>query len=165
MNVLASKQLEQRFRGLSVKATSAGFSSLCQVLIPVMPLIMSVLLLDMKYIRQYKTYTAKFQRHFNALKQGPVQHYLSDVLMKYQDIPVTIEGECIQCGNCCLNKQCAFLEPVGDDKYQCGIYTSTLRRYSNCNSFPLHAQDIERYACPSYKVVNTASTVWLKQVP
>jgi hypothetical protein len=164
MSVMMGKQVEQRFQGLFIKATSMGFSGVCQVLLPIMPLIISLLLMDTKYIQHYKTYMVRFKRHFNALKQGPVQHYLSDVLLKYQDIPVTIEGECVQCGNCCLNKQCAFLEPVGDNKYQCGIYTSTLRRYSNCNSFPLHAQDIERYACPSYKVVNTPAAIWLKPV-
>lgn len=164
MTVLASKQPEQRFRGLSIKATSVGFSVACQMLIPVMPIIMSILLMDSKYVKHYKQSIDKFQRHFNALRQGPVQHYLTDVWLKYKDIPVSIEGECIQCGNCCLNKQCAFLEPIGEDKYQCGIYSSMLRRFSNCNSFPLHAQDIERYACPSYKVVSKP-TVWLKPVP
>lgn len=164
MTVIASQQVEQRFRGFSIKVASVGFSSACQLLIPVMPVIMSILLVDSQYIRNYKQSIEKFKRHFNALRQGPVQHYLSDVLLKYKNIPVSIEGECIQCGNCCLNKQCAFLESVGEDKYQCGIYTSMLRRFSNCNSFPLHAQDIERYACPSYKVVKSP-TVWLRQVP
>ena len=165
MTVIASKLIEQRFRGLSIKATSQIFSVVCQLLIPLMPLIMTALLMDKKYFQQYALYLEKFQRHFNAIKQGPVQHYFSDVWMKYDNIPVTIEGECVQCGNCCLNKLCAFLEPAGDNKYQCGIYNSVLRRFSNCNSFPLHAQDIERYACPSYKVVSPVSTVWLKQVP
>lgn len=165
MSTTMGQHVEQRFRGLSVKASSAGFSALCQVLVPVMPVVISVLLLDLKYVRRYQAYKVKFQTHVNALRQGPIQHYFSDVWMKYKDIPVSIEGECVQCGNCCLNKQCAFLEPIDNDKYQCGIYNSMLRRFSNCNSFPLHAQDIERYACPSYKVVSTPSTVWLKQLP
>jgi hypothetical protein len=38
-----------------------------------------------------------------------------------------------------------------------------LRRFSNCNSFPLHAQDIERYACPSYKVVPISQIQGLKK--
>jgi len=165
MTTIASKYVEQRFRGFSIKATSVGFSTLCILLIPVMPVIISVLLMDSKYVKSYKLFVGKFRKHFSALRQGPVQHYLSDVLLKYKEIPVTVEGECIQCGNCCLNKQCAFLESVGDDKYQCGIYNSMLRKFSNCNSFPLHAIDIERYACPSYKVVSHNSTVWLKKVP
>lgn len=163
MTVIASKDIEQRFRGLSIKATSAGFSASCHLLMPAMPVIMSLLLWDLKYIKNYKQSIDKFRQHFDALRQGPIQHYLSDVVMKYKDIPVTIEGECIQCGNCCLNKKCAFLQDVGDDKYQCGIYNSLLRKFSNCNSFPLHAEDIERYACPSYKVVSNSSTVWLKK--
>lgn len=163
MSIVAHQWVERGFRGMSIKATSVGFSAMCHVLIPVMPLIMSMLLWDMQYIRNYKQSIGKFQKHFNALRQGPVQHYFSDVWMRYKDIPVDIEGECVQCGNCCLNKQCAFLEPIGADKYQCGIYNSRLRRFSNCNSFPLHAQDIERYACPSYKVVNAKEPIWIQK--
>ena len=43
-----------------------------------------------------------------------------------------------------------------DDKYQCGIYHSPLRQFSNCGSFPLSAHDIERYACPGYAVAQEA---------
>jgi hypothetical protein len=70
----------------------------------------------------------------------------------------------VQCGNCCLNRQCAFLEPIADGKFQCGIYGSYLRRFSNCGSFPLHAQDIERYQCPSYFVESDPRAVWIKAV-
>ena len=163
MTVIASKAIEQRFRTWPVKATAMGFSMGSRLLMPLMPLIMSLLLWDGKYIKNYAQSIQKFQRHFNALRQGPVQHYFSDVWLQYKNIPVSIEGECVQCGNCCLNKQCAFLEPVGQDKYQCGIYNSMLRRFSNCNSFPLHAQDIERYACPSYKVVPISQIQGLKK--
>ena len=64
-------------------------------------------------------------------------------------VPAEIAGSCVQCGNCCMNKRCVFLEPIDNDRYQCGIYHSPLRRWSNCGSFPLHAHDIARYACPS----------------
>ena len=77
-------------------------------------------------------------------------------------MPVAIHGECIQCGNCCLNRRCAFLEPVAGDKYQCGIYSSYLRRFSNCGSFPLHAHDIARYQCPSYYVAGEQPIAWIK---
>jgi hypothetical protein len=68
-------------------------------------------------------------------------------------VPENIEGECIQCGNCCMNHQCMFLESAGPSRFQCGIYHSPLRRASNCGSFPLHGYDIARYQCPSYVVV------------
>ncbi len=122
--------------------------------VPVMPLVLSCLFLDRKYVRDYRLWMGRLKVHVHELSQGPVQHYLADVLMKHQNIPVQIQGECIQCGNCCLNKKCAFLVKVEEEKYQCGIYSSRLRKFSNCNSFPLHAQDIERYSCPSFSVVS-----------
>ena len=59
------------------------------------------------------------------------------------------------------SKRCAFLESIDDGKYQCGIYGTYLRRFSNCGSFPLHAHDIERYQCPSYFVDGDPRAIWL----
>jgi hypothetical protein len=154
MNILFMRDPASKLREKSIEWMSQCFSLTCIGLMPLMPLLMSVLFLDSKYIKQYQYWLGKFRVHFAAIAKGPVTHYLSDVFLHYQDIPVHIQGECVQCGNCCLDKQCAFLEPIENDKFQCGIYHSRLRRYSNCNSFPLNAKDIERYQCPSYFVVN-----------
>jgi hypothetical protein len=74
------------------------------------------------------------------------------VLGQVRQIPVEIHGSCIQCGNCCMEHRCAFLEPISDNTFSCGIYNSYWRRFSNCSSFPLNQNDIDRYACPSYFV-------------
>jgi hypothetical protein len=136
------------------------FSRCCLLLVPVMPVVVALLLMDRRFIVQYRLYLAKFRVHFEALSQGPVEHYFNDVFFRFKHVPVTIQGECVQCGNCCLNRQCAFLEPIAGDKYQCGIYGTSLRRFSNCGSFPLHAQDIARYQCPSYFVAGEQPIVW-----
>jgi hypothetical protein len=133
-----------------------------RMLVPAMPVIMGILLRDLRYVRHYRHYVGKFSVHFDALREGPVRHYLSDVFLQVKQVPDTIEGECVQCGNCCLNKRCAFLEPVAEDKYQCGIYGSFMRRMSNCGSFPLHAHDIARYQCPSYFVAPAKPVLWLR---
>jgi hypothetical protein len=49
-----------------------------------------------------------------------------------------------------MERRCAFLEQVDKDRYQCGIYNSVWRRFSNCGSYPLNQHDIDRYACPGY---------------
>lgn len=141
------------------------FNSLCLGLLPLMPLVMTLLLRDGRYVRNYRAYFRKFVVHFQALRQGPVQHYLADVFLRVQQVPAHIEGECVQCGNCCLDKRCAFLEPMGEGKLGCGIYGTYLRRFSNCGSFPLHAQDIARYQCPSYFVVPAPKTIWISKAP
>ena len=96
----------------------------------------------------------KIGRHLKAMREGPALHYFADVMGRASQIPQVMGGSCVQCGNCCMNKRCMFLQPIADDKYQCGIYSSPLRRFSNCGSFPLNAYDIERYECPSYFVIS-----------
>ena len=150
--------LRQRTVGVAAR----GFTTVCLFLTPLMPAIMALMLMDWRYIKDYRVQRDKFKVHFLALSKGPVAHYFSDVFLRFKHVPVTVYGECIQCGNCCLNRQCAFLEPVGGDKFQCGIYGRYLRRFSNCGSFPLHAQDIERYECPSYFVEGDPRVAWLK---
>jgi hypothetical protein len=107
----------------------------------------------LKYLRDYLGFIRRMRVHIAALREGPARHYFEDVMGRQDKVPAEIAGSCVQCGNCCMNKRCVFLEPIDDDRYQCGIYHSPLRRWSNCGSFPLHAHDIARYACPSYHVV------------
>lgn len=127
--------------------------------LPVAPLLASVIFWRRKYLVQYGATMAKARRHVHAMAQGPALHYFKDVAGRVTHVPDHIEGECVQCGNCCMNHQCMFLEAIGPSKYQCGIYHSALRRASNCRSFPLHRFDIERYSCPSYFVVNDTKPV------
>ena len=131
------------------------------LLLPLLPLLASVAYLRSKYVLQYWSTLKKMVIHLQALSEGPVRHYLQDVAGRQTSIPAAIRGECTQCGNCCLDKRCVFLEKTADDKYLCGIYHSPLRRFSNCGSFPLSAHDIERYDCPGYEVVAEAPLHWV----
>jgi hypothetical protein len=120
-----------------------------------MPLLASILFLRRKYVMEYGKTFRKVRIHIEALREGPAQHYFQDVLGRGSRVPDDIHGECVQCGNCCMERRCLFLEELQNGKYQCGIYASPFRRLSNCGSFPLNQWDIDRYACPSY----TASAV------
>ena len=158
VQVNPSKVWRHRVIALAAKV----FSGTCLLLVPVMPVLVSLLLLDKRFVANYGAYQTKFRAHFQALSKGPVEHFLRDVFMRFKQVPVTVHGECVQCGNCCLNQQCAFLEPIDGGKFQCGIYGTYLRRFSNCGSFPLHAHDIARYQCPSFFVDDDPRVVWLK---
>jgi hypothetical protein len=125
------------------------------LVLPAMPLLASILFLRVKYVREYRDTLRKVRIHIAALKEGPAQHYFLDVMGHKSEVPQEIHGQCVQCGNCCMDRRCVFLEPMGNDKYQCGIYHSPFRKFSNCGSFPMNQWDIDRYACPSY----TASVV------
>ncbi len=125
------------------------------LVLPLMPLLASILFMRSKYVLEYRDTIRKVRIHIAALKEGPAQHYFHDVMGRGSEVPQEIHGECVQCGNCCMDRRCVFLEPIGSEKYQCGIYHSPFRKLSNCGSFPLNQWDIDRYACPSY----TASVV------
>ena len=124
------------------------------MLLPLTPLFASLLFGRLKYLRDYTGFVRKMRIHIAALREGPAQHYFEDVMGRVSAVPAEIAGSCVQCGNCCMDKRCVFLEPIDDGRYQCGIYHSPFRRLSNCGSFPLNAHDISRYACPSYHVVH-----------
>ena len=124
-----------------------------RLMLPVAPICASLVFWRRKYIMDYAGFVRKMRIHIEALREGPVQHYFEDVLGRAKAVPADITGSCVQCGNCCMDKRCMFLEPMAEGRYQCGIYHSAFRRLSNCGSFPLNAYDIERYACPSYKVI------------
>ena len=121
--------------------------------LPIMPVLASILFLRIKYVFEYGTTIKKVMVHIAALKEGPAHHYFTDVMGIGSNPPQAIRGECIQCGNCCMDRRCVFLENIGERKYQCGIYHSPFRRLSNCGSFPLDQRDIDRYECPSYTVL------------
>jgi hypothetical protein len=123
------------------------------LLLPVLPLLASILFMRWSFVRRYVQTLRKMRVHLAAMRRGPLQHYFSDVVGRAPQVPEEIHGSCVQCGNCCMERQCTFLEPLAGGKYQCGIYHSYWRRFSNCGSYPLSQRDIDRYACPSYYAV------------
>lgn len=122
--------------------------------LPILPLLAAMAFMRWDFVRRYPETLRKMRLHLAAMQQGPVQHFFHDVVGRAPTIPAEIRGSCVQCGNCCMERQCAFLEQVEEDRYQCGIYTSVWRRFSNCGSYPLNQRDIDRYACPSYYSVS-----------
>ena len=120
---------------------------------PLLPLLASMVFRQKHFFINYIQTLKKIGRHLKAILEGPALHYFADVMGRATQVPQVMGGSCVQCGNCCMNKRCMFLQPITDGKYQCGIYSSPLRRFSNCGSFPLNAYDIERYECPSYFVI------------
>jgi hypothetical protein len=136
----------------------AGFA----MSLPILPLLASVVFLRPRFLWNYRQTLKKCAIHLAAMREGPALHYFGDVAGRAKQVPEQIGGSCVQCGNCCMEHRCMFLEEIASDKYQCGIYHSYWRRFSNCGSFPLNRHDIERYACPSYYVVTEKPVVFVK---
>jgi hypothetical protein len=133
-------------------------------LMPVLPVAMALLFWKKEYLVHYKQTLEKLRIHVNAISQGPIQHYFEDILRFNHEVSEPVQGHCSQCGNCCLNRQCVFLEQSGTDQYICGIYRSPLRRFSNCGSFPINGNDIERYQCPTYQVIRPYPAQYMQQM-
>jgi len=122
--------------------------------LPIMPLLASLVFWRRRFVIQYVHTLKRCVIHVRALAEGPALHYFSEVAGQASGVPGEIRGTCTQCGNCCMNHRCLFLEPLGENKFGCAIYDSPWRRFSNCGSFPLNQHDIDRYACPSYFVAH-----------
>jgi hypothetical protein len=120
--------------------------------IPVLPLIFGIIFIKPKYITRYGETLRKLKIHHQALSQGPVQRYFEAIFKSRLNLSSQITGSCTQCGNCCLNQQCVFLEPIDNGKFECGVYLSPFRKFSNCGAFPISGEDIERYQCPGYEL-------------
>ena len=123
--------------------------------LPLLPLLASIAFLRKDYLLRYGAMLKRFLIHIPAMRDGPVEDYFGSVFGLTDEAPVQIKGSCVQCGNCCMDRRCVFLETLDESRYQCGIYHSPLRRFSNCGSYPLNQRDIDRYACPSYFAVET----------
>jgi hypothetical protein len=126
------------------------------LLFPLLPIVAALAFWQKHFLLNYFQTLKKIWHHLQAMCEGPAIHYFADVMGRASQVPEVMGGSCVQCGNCCMNKRCMFLQPIANDKFQCGIYSSPLRRFSNCGSFPLNAYDIERYECPSYFVIPIA---------
>lgn len=140
-----------------------SFIGALYLLLPLLPLLASLVYQRSKYTLEYWRTLKKMVIHLQALREGPVLHYLQDVAGRRSSVPAEIQGSCTQCGNCCLDKRCVFLEQTDEGKYICGIYHAPLRRISNCGSFPISAHDIERYDCPGYTVVREVPIQWMRR--
>jgi hypothetical protein len=122
-----------------------------KIALPVLPIVFAVVFLKKKYIVNYGNSLKKLKVHHTALSNGPVHRYFGSFFKVRLDQTEHITGSCTQCGNCCLNQACFFLEKIEEDKFQCGIYHSPFRQFSNCGAFPISVEDIQRYSCPSYE--------------
>ena len=141
-------------RGLFAGVVSKAYLYSLYCFLPVMPLLASIVFWRRKYVAQYAQTLKKCVIHVQAMGEGPALHYFSEVAGQVRQVPPDIQGSCVQCGNCCMDHRCVFLEALGNNQFGCGIYGSYWRRFSNCGSFPLSQHDIDRYSCPSYYVVD-----------
>jgi hypothetical protein len=121
------------------------------LLLPVWPLIVGALARDRRYVTRYRSSIRAATVHMRASYRTHAfaRHLVRNLAPRSSARPV---GYCTHCGNCCLQKSCIFVEFNAAGHSSCRIYGTRLWKLLACGKYPVDAQDIELYACPSFSI-------------
>ena len=124
------------------------------LLLPLAPLACVLLSGRWHYLRQYRVTLVRSAHYLFALGQARVMsRNLQRRLGLHGYSAESIEGSCTHCGRCCVNRSCVFLGWHEDGGSQCTIYNNWFWKLTSCGSYPVDAQSIATYGCPSFKSV------------
>ena len=124
------------------------------LLLPLAPLTCTLLSGRLHYLRQYRATLVRSAHYLFALGQARViSRNLGRRLGMHDASAESIEGSCTHCGRCCVNRSCVFLGWHEDGGSHCTIYNNWFWKLTSCGSYPIDAQSIDTYGCPSFKSV------------
>ena len=124
------------------------------LLLPLAPLTCVLLSGRLHYLRQYRGTLVRSAHYLFALGQARViSRNLRRRLRLRDSSAESIEGSCTHCGRCCVKSSCVFLGWHADGGSHCTIYNNWFWKLTSCGSYPVDAQSIEIYGCPSFKSV------------
>lgn len=134
-------------RGVELVTVVTGWA-----LVPVLPLLAAAIARDRQYLRSYPASVVQVTRHIRATWRGRA---LSRMLVRRLapaalHAPQRIVGSCTHCGNCCLYRSCVFLRIDARGQSSCRIYGGHLWKGLTCGEYPVDADEIELYSCPSF---------------
>jgi hypothetical protein len=149
------KSLAWLARALELAIVLTGWA-----LLPLLPLLAAAIARDRLYVRRYPASVMQLTRHIRATWRGRV---LSRIfLRRFEPValrrPQRIVGACSHCGNCCLYRSCVFLSFDEQGRSSCRIYGTRLWTRLTCGKYPVDAEEIELYRCPSFTA--TPDTTW-----
>ena len=121
--------------------------------LPVAPLVVSLLAGDLSYVRRYRQTMRQLSRQLQAMARAEViaRRFYNEKRAAEQSTTWKIEGECSHCGECCLFQTCVFLDHDEHGRSRCRIYGNWFFRRLTCAEYPMTKDDIELYACPSFR--------------
>jgi len=127
--------------------------SMMWISLPVAPVFLSIVAGDRSYVRNYRQTIRRLARQRQAMAKAEViaRRFGDEKRAAEQSMSWKIEGECTHCGECCLYQTCVFLDRDDQGRSKCRIYGSWLFRQLSCGSYPLMKDDIDLYACPSFR--------------
>jgi len=121
--------------------------------LPLSPLVSALLAGDIGYLRRYRSTLARCVRMWVGLWR---KHVIARNLERRDPPTEGIEGHCVHCGNCCVDRACVFVEFDSAGKSSCAIYGSRVFGVLSCGGYPISARDIAVYACPTFRAVPLA---------
>lgn len=146
-------------------ALDALWAAVMIPLLPVAPIVASLIAGDASYTRHYARTMVRAARHIGA--QFRARAFSRWVF--YRTPPASerddVVGSCTHCGNCCLHRQCVFLDWSAEGHSRCRIYGRAFWRLLACGRYPESALDISLYACPSFAAVPRAASAQARTIP
>ena len=126
-------------------------------LLPLAPIVCAMIAGSWHYLRHYSTTFTRAVRTVRALKDAQViaRNFARNLELALTQPNLThrIEGTCTHCGRCCLNSDCVFLSWTAGGASNCSIHKNWFWKLTSCGSYPVNAQSIAVYDCPSFKAV------------
>jgi hypothetical protein len=117
--------------------------------LPLAPLVASFIAQDKRYLLDYRRTLRQSRLHTSAIRRAQVisRNFLRT---KAEVSDTVISGSCTHCGRCCTHNSCVFLEVTDDGQSRCSIYQSWFFHWLSCGDYPMTADDIAVYDCPSF---------------
>lgn len=132
--------------------------TLMALLLPAAPIACVVLSGQTRFMRLYGDTLKRSARSLRALYRADViarnlERLLGEFLMGRVSENSTVQGECTHCGECCLDRSCVFLTWTGSGLSRCSIHNNWFWKLTSCGTYPIDAQSIATYSCPSFKAI------------
>ena len=135
-------------------STEALILGVMTVLLPLSPLMCSILSGQLSYLLHYRSSLTRSAKCLRALRRTRV---ISRNLQRKSSASgkqtETIQGSCTHCGLCCVDRSCVFLEWNDGVTSRCAVYDNWFWRLTSCGSYPIDGPSIAVYSCPSFKAI------------
>lgn len=132
--------------------------TLIALLLPAAPIACAALSGRSHYFRQYRATVRRSAKSVRALYRADViarnlERLLQQFLMLQAPASTAVQGDCTHCGQCCLDRSCVFLDWTDDGLSRCSIHNNWFWKLTSCGTYPIDAQSIAVYDCPSFKAI------------
>jgi hypothetical protein len=113
-----------------------------------------------QYVRDYRATVRQCLRMLRGMARMRIVARNIERVMQRDRTEYSVEGACTHCGRCCIEHTCVFLDMSATGQSSCAVYGSRFFRYGlTCGEYPLNAEDLAIYKCPSLRATPLKSRV------